>query len=266
LLSSTSDVVSDNISVQSYRYAVVEHGDVYMKEMAGLHGKQLGLAYQEWKRNEGKYLPDDLLDKYSMSVEEIAAARASPLLEPAEQGESEIDVEIEEEQDDEGDENEGEEFDENHLFEKYNPDGSLKMSTEDRLAYQAGAPAGGSFAIIHLNGCQHKVALGDVVIQNKLKPVSKWKVGETVTLEPNEILLVGSSERTLVGLPGIPGASVKVLVEEITRDATVIIFKKRRKKHSQRKRGFRREITMLRVVEIQMPEPFKSNHVEQLMG
>ena len=47
-------------------------------------------------------------------------------------------------------------------------------------------------------------------------------------------MLVGSPERTLVGMPFVgDGVEVDVMVEEITRDKKVIAFKKIR-----RKRGF----------------------------
>jgi hypothetical protein len=42
------------------------------------------------------------------------------------------------------------------------------------LAYKAGTPAGGIFVIIKLAGAsQHKVAVDDVIIVNKLLPLSK---------------------------------------------------------------------------------------------
>lgn len=56
-----------------------------------------------------------------------------------------------------------------------------------------------------------------------------------------------------MGLPGVAGAEVDVMVEEITRDKTLIVFKKRRRKNSRRKNGFRRQVTFLRVLEMRMP-------------
>ena len=134
----------------------------------------------------------------------------------------------------------------------YNNDGSLATRSESELiALRSGAPAGGNFAIIQLEGFQHKIAKDDLIITNKLKPVSLWKVGQTLTLKSSgsglntsssegdastttwgDVHLVGSSEKTYVGLPAVNGAKVDVMVEEITREKTVIVFKKRRRKNS----------------------------------
>jgi hypothetical protein len=170
------------------RFAVVEHGDIYIEEMRGGHGQQLSLAYEESLRGQGKYLPDDLLDQYATSLDEVIARSSSPLSEPAEQGESDIDREDDAEEMEEDDaEEEGEEFDEETVLEQYNNDGTPMISREDRIAYKAGAPAGGNFAIINLNGSQHKVTVDDVVVVDKLKPVSKWKVGETIVSCPTDM-------------------------------------------------------------------------------
>jgi ribosomal protein L21 len=55
----------------------------------------------------------------------------------------------------------------------------------------------------------------------------------------------------------VKGAVVKVAVEEITKDKHLIILKFRRRKNSQRMKGFRRSICVLRVVEIIPPEELK---------
>ena len=54
-------------------------------------------------------------------------------------------------------------------------------------------------------------------------------------------------------MPTVMGAEVDVMVEEITHDAKVVVFKKRRKKNSQRRNCFRRDVTLLRVMDIRMP-------------
>ena len=74
--------------------------------------------------------------------------------------------------------------------------------------------------------------------------------------------MLGSTEQTLVGLPFVAGAQVKVRVEEITRDAKAIIFKKRRRKNSRRKNGFKREVSMVRVLEIITPDEANCNTEE----
>jgi large subunit ribosomal protein L21 len=62
---------------------------------------------------------------------------------------------------------------------------------------------------------------------------------------------VGTPEMTRVGRPWVEGAKVRFEVEEQTKDAKVIVFKKKRRKGYKRKQGFRREITVLRVLGIE---------------
>ena len=118
-------------------------------------------------------------------------------------------------------------------------------------------PSGGKFAVILLAGFQHKVTVDDLLVVNKLKPVSSWSVGSTHTIRGDDILLMANQDKTLVGLPGVKGGEVDVMVEEITRDKTLVIFKKRRRKHSRRRNGFRREVTFLRVLDVRMPGEVK---------
>ena len=97
------------------------------------------------------------------------------------------------------------------------------------------------------------------MIVNLLKPVQQYAVGSIRTLTNEHVLLVSSSAMTLVGMPFVQGAEVDVMVEEITRDAKVIIYKKRRRKNSQRRTGFRRDVTMLRVLDIRFPDPYDTH-------
>jgi large subunit ribosomal protein L21 len=54
----------------------------------------------------------------------------------------------------------------------------------------------------------------------------------------------------VLGAPTVPGASVAAEVLQHKRGPKVIAFKKRRRKNSRRKRGYRDEITVLRITEI----------------
>jgi len=67
----------------------------------------------------------------------------------------------------------------------------------------------------------------------------------------DNVMLLGSQEETYIGQPYINNVSVTLECEEQTKDKKVIIFKKRRRKASQRKTGFRRDVTILRVTDIQ---------------
>jgi len=174
------------------------------------------------------------------------------------------DEEYSEDEDDDEDEDEEElELDpEDVAFRSlYNTDGSPLRPKSQLASLKSGMPSGGSFAVVSLAGIQHKVHPDDLIVSNKLRPVSKWAVGRTLTLrgEEGEVLMVGSTHLTLVGVPNVRGAEVDVLVEEIGRDAKILVFKKRRRKNSQRRRGFRREVTMLRVLDVRFPERYEGH-------
>jgi large subunit ribosomal protein L21 len=62
--------------------------------------------------------------------------------------------------------------------------------------------------------------------------------------------MLGSKSVSVFGQPIVGGAKVRLEVEEVTKDKKVIAFKFRRRKSSRRTRGFRRELTILRVKEI----------------
>lgn len=77
-------------------------------------------------------------------------------------------------------------------------------------------------------------------------------------LEMNEVALIGSRKATLVGAPLVQGGQVLLEVEEMTKDKKVIIFKSRRRKNSKSKNGFRRLVTILRVVDIVVPKEYST--------
>jgi large subunit ribosomal protein L21 len=223
-------------------YASVNHVEAYKHAIEGRHGQQLKLAYEEGdKYNKGIFDP---FDEYKIEAD-------------GEHDEEAMEITAESVEDDDVTE---EDFEQDAHPTKtiypYKKDGSIHRTRAELVSLKAGAPAGGKFAIINLNGSQHKVTKDDVVILNKLRPVEKWAVGTTHTLtaDDEQLLLIGSQDQTLVGLPYVNGGEVDVMVEEITRDKKVIIFKKKRRKNHRRKNGHKREVTFLRVLEIRFPE------------
>jgi large subunit ribosomal protein L21 len=58
------------------------------------------------------------------------------------------------------------------------------------------------------------------------------------------------SDKPQLGVPLVSGASVAAEVLDHKRGPKVIAFKKRRRKNSRRKRGYRDEITVIRITEI----------------
>ncbi len=99
------------------------------------------------------------------------------------------------------------------------------------------------FAVIKTGGRQYRVVPDDVLEIGKIA----GDVGTIVQL--GEVLLVGG-DSPILGTPVVAGASVAAEVLQHKRGPKVIAFKKRRRKNSRRKRGYRDEITVLRITEI----------------
>ena len=99
------------------------------------------------------------------------------------------------------------------------------------------------FAVIKTGGKQYRVAAEDKI---RIDGIDR-EPGEIV--EFGEVLMLGG-DNVQVGAPTIAGAMVAGEVLQHTRGEKVIAFKKRRRKNSRRKRGYRDEITVIRVTEI----------------
>ena len=99
------------------------------------------------------------------------------------------------------------------------------------------------FAVIKTGGRQYRVVPNDVLEIGKIA----GDVGTIVQL--GEVLVLGG-DTPVLGTPTVAGATVAAEVLQHKRGAKVIAFKKRRRKNSRRKRGYRDEITVLRISEI----------------
>ena len=97
------------------------------------------------------------------------------------------------------------------------------------------------FAVLKTGGKQYRVHSGDVLRVEKLAA----DAGEKVQF--NEILMVG----TTVGTPLVEGAAVQAEVIDQIKGEKLIHFVKRRRKHSsQRKKGHRQQLTVVRITDI----------------
>jgi large subunit ribosomal protein L21 len=97
------------------------------------------------------------------------------------------------------------------------------------------------FAVLKTGGKQYKVQAGDVLRVEKLAA----EAGDTVQF--NDILMVGAT----VGAPLVAGAAVQATVIDQIKGEKVIHFVKRRRKHgSQRTKGHRQSLTLVRITEI----------------
>ena len=102
-----------------------------------------------------------------------------------------------------------------------------------------------SFAVIQTGGKQYKVKAGEIIKIEKLensKPETK--------VEFNEILAYGDEKNIELGLPTISGAKVEADLLKNSKNRTILIFKKRRRKNSRRKNGHRQEFTLVRISKI----------------
>ena len=98
------------------------------------------------------------------------------------------------------------------------------------------------FAVIKTGGKQFRVAADDMIRVSRLVA----KAGEIVTFP---VLMLGG-ETTVIGAPTVSGAIVAAEVVDELRGPKVIAFKKRRRKNSKRKRGYRDIFTLVRITEI----------------
>ncbi len=100
------------------------------------------------------------------------------------------------------------------------------------------------YAIIKTGGKQYKVSEGDIFNVDKLSKEPKD------TIEFTEVIAVNDGKALKTGNDV---ANSKVTAEVIVegRDKKVIIYKKRRRKDSKLKRGFRRSFTRVRITKIE---------------
>jgi large subunit ribosomal protein L21 len=98
------------------------------------------------------------------------------------------------------------------------------------------------YAIIKSGGKQYKVSEGDILDIDKLSKEPK----ETVEFD---VVAVNDGKALTTG-EAVANAKVTAEVVVESRDKKVIIYKKRRRKDSKLKRGFRRSFTKVRITKI----------------
>ena len=101
-----------------------------------------------------------------------------------------------------------------------------------------------SFAIIETGGKQYKVSASKILEIEKLDA----KVGETIKFQ--NVLLLNDDKTTEVGSPSIDGAMVEAKLLDNVKDRTVLIFHKRRRKHSRKKNGHRQRHSKIQITKI----------------
>ena len=101
-----------------------------------------------------------------------------------------------------------------------------------------------SFAIIETGGKQYKVSASKILEIEKLNA----KVGDTVKFK--NVLLLNDDKTTEIGSPSINGATVEAKLLNNVKDRTVLIFHKRRRKHSRKKNGHRQRHSKIQITKI----------------
>jgi large subunit ribosomal protein L21 len=101
-----------------------------------------------------------------------------------------------------------------------------------------------NFAVIKTGGKQYKVAANDVVKVEKLA----GEPGDVVTFD--QVLMVGNGDDVTVGAPLVAGATVAGHLVSNKKQRTVIIQKKHRRQHFDRRNGHRQILATVRIGEI----------------
>ena len=101
-----------------------------------------------------------------------------------------------------------------------------------------------SFAVIQTGGKQYKVSTSEILKIERLND----KEGKTV--EFKNVLFLNDDKTTEIGNPNIQGAKVEATILKNTKNRTILVFKKRRRKNSRKKYGHRQPISLVRITKI----------------
>ena len=100
------------------------------------------------------------------------------------------------------------------------------------------------FAIVSIGGKQYRVSSGGNIDVERLVA----KAGDTVFI--NDVVLLCDGSAVKLGMPNLADVKVKAKVLKHFRGDKVIIFKKRRRKNSKNKNGYRSSFTNLLITDI----------------
>ena len=102
-----------------------------------------------------------------------------------------------------------------------------------------------SYAVIQTGGKQYKVKAGEIL---KVEKLHELKPSSTVNFD--EVLAYGDDSKIEIGTPLISGAKVEANLIKNSKNITVLIFKKRRRKNSRKKNGHRQQYSLIRINKI----------------
>jgi len=101
-----------------------------------------------------------------------------------------------------------------------------------------------SFAIFETGGKQYKASASKIIEIEKLEA----EVGKTIQFK--NVLLLNDTKTTEIGNPKIDGAIVEAKLLDNVKDRTVLIFHKRRRKHSRKMNGHRQRHSKIQITKI----------------
>ena len=101
-----------------------------------------------------------------------------------------------------------------------------------------------SFAVIQTGGKQYKVSASEIL------KIERLADEEGKTIEFKNVLFLNDDKSTEIGNPNIKGAKVEATVLKNTKNRTVLVFKKRRRKNSRKKYGHRQPVSLVRITKI----------------
>ena len=101
-----------------------------------------------------------------------------------------------------------------------------------------------SFAVIQTGGKQYKVKASEIL---KIERLDK---NHSDKIEFKEVLAYGDDKTLEVGSPLVKGAKVEAELMKNSKNRTILIFKKRRRKNSRRKNGHRQQYSLIKIKKI----------------
>ncbi len=101
-----------------------------------------------------------------------------------------------------------------------------------------------SFAVIQTGGKQYKVSASEIL------KVERLSDDEGKTVEFKNVLFLNDDKKTEIGNPNIQGAKVEATILKNTKNRTILVFKKKRRKNSRKKYGHRQQVSLVRITKI----------------
>ena len=101
-----------------------------------------------------------------------------------------------------------------------------------------------SFAVIQTGGKQYKVSTSEIL------KIERLNNQEGKTVEFKNVLFLNDDKTTEIGNPNIQGAKVEATILKNTKNKTILVFKKRRRKNSRKKYGHRQPVSLIRITKI----------------